>query len=65
WKRSKSGTLVPLSNIHAATRMSAGTFFSEKAYLKRYVVTPPNVDCNSNIMMTSTEISYVALQYYA
>jgi hypothetical protein len=38
---------------------------SEKANLKRYVTTPANLHCNSNVVMTSTEISHVALQYYA
>jgi hypothetical protein len=54
-----------LSNIHAATRMSAGTFFREKANLKRCVATLANLDHNSNAVMTSTEISHVALQYFA
>jgi hypothetical protein len=52
------------SNIYAPTRMSAGTFFSEKCNLKRYVTRPTNLDHYSNTMMTSTEISHVALQYY-
>jgi hypothetical protein len=63
WKRVKSGTLQQ-SNIHAATRASAGTFFRGIANLKRYVTTPANLDCKSNVVMTSTEISHVALQYY-
>jgi hypothetical protein len=36
--------------------------FGEYANLKRYVTTPANLNHNSNAVMTSTEISHVALQ---
>jgi hypothetical protein len=56
---------VQLSNIHAATRTSAGTFSREKAHPKRCVTAPATLDHNSNVVMTSIEIFHVALQYYA